>query len=160
MPDSDLLSQTIDAYIGWFAAWHRHAFLDRESAPLEPPPAFNAWRKSAARVLPQEQPALEKLAALHEQLHTLARLVLMKAPNGQIPDGRDYESVLAKYQEMMQGLRRLERAFSAAASGLDALTGLRSRTGLTEDLAREQNRFLRTGRPFWLDDDRSGAHAG
>ena len=50
----------------------------------------------------------------------------------------------------MQGLRRLERAFSVAASGLDTLTGLRSRIGLADDLMREHSRFLCTGRPFCL----------
>lgn len=150
---SGLLSQTIDAYIGWLAAWHRRVFVkstEDDAQELEASSCFDAWCRNAARSLPQDQPAVEKISLLHEQLHTLARLVLMKVPEGQTLDRKDYESVMAKYQELMQGLRRLERAFSVAASGLDPLTGLRSRTGLQEDMIREQNRFMRAGRPFCL----------
>ena len=45
-------------------------------------------------------------------------------------------------------MRRLERAFAAAASDLDPLTGLRTRTSLVRDLEREISRFTRTDRPF------------
>ena len=48
----------------------------------------------------------------------------------------------------MQALRRLERAFAAAASELDPLTGLHTRASLHAEIDREINRFTRTGRPF------------
>jgi diguanylate cyclase (GGDEF)-like protein len=145
-----LLSQTIDAYIGWFAAWHQLVFLQSkglEAAELEPPSTFQTWRRSAVQA---DQLAVAKLTVLQEQLHTLARLVLMKTPQGHVINRADYESVTGKYQEFMQALRRLERAFAVAASSLDTLTGLRSRMGLADDLAREHNRFQRTGRPYCL----------
>ncbi|MDX2027648.1 MAG: diguanylate cyclase [Alphaproteobacteria bacterium] len=152
-PASDLLFRAIDEHIGWLTAWHRLAFLDlaaRSEAEqtLAPSPFFAQWRDSILKTLPQDQPAIERLAALHDQLHTVARLVLMKTPPGEPVARKDYDSVIAKYQELMQGLRRLERALSTAASGLDPLTGLRSRSGLPDDLSREHNRFSRTGRPF------------
>lgn len=144
-----LLSQTIDAYIGWLAAWHREVFPGHARTETPAPSVFQEWRTAALKALPQDDGAIQKISALQEQLHKLARLVFMTAPEEQITR-RDYDSVIMKYEELMQGLRRMERAFASAASGLDPLTGLRSRMGLMEDLAREQNRFLRAGRSFCI----------
>lgn len=155
LPLSNALAEVVDEHIGWLVTWHRLAFLDfskraQEAKKLTEPPGFIRWRHDAVQTLPQDQPAIDHLAAAHEQLHTFARLVLMKAPEGQPVSVKDYDAVVAKYDELMQGLRRLERAFTVAASGLDPLTGLHSRTGLHEELARDYNRFVRTGKPFCL----------
>jgi diguanylate cyclase (GGDEF)-like protein len=150
---SGSLSQAVDDHLDWLAEWHRLAFFDpgpraEQAKKLAPPPSFPVWYQSAIKSLPQDQPAIDHLAIMHDQLHTLARLVLMKTPDGEPLARKDYEAVLGKYEEFMQGLRRLERAFAVAASGLDLLTGLRSRVGLQEDLQREYSRFLRTEKPF------------
>jgi len=150
---SGSLSQTVDDHIGWLTEWHRLAFLDfkaraEQAKRLAVPDSFPLWYKSALTALPQDQPAIDKLAVLHDQLHTLAKLILMKTPEGVPVDAGDYESLVAKYEEFIRGLRRLERAFAVAASGLDLLTGLRSRVGLQEDLVREYSRFLRTEKAF------------
>jgi len=150
---SALLSQLVDDYLQWLLAWHRLMAANAggyKDVPLElkPPPSFAAWRENTSTSLPQDQPAVERLATQHEQLHTLARLVLMKTTEGQSVTRKDDDDVIAKYQELLQGLRRLERAFAAAASDLDPLTGLRTRAGLLRDIERELSRFARTDRPF------------
>jgi diguanylate cyclase len=150
---SGSLSQTVDDHIAWLTEWHRLAFLDlapraAQAKALTAPENFTIWYKSALTALPQDQPSIDRLAVLHDQLHTFARLVLMKTPDGTPVARNDYESVAVKFEEFMQGLRRLERAFSVAASGLDLLTGLRSRVGLQDDLAKEQSRFVRNGKPY------------
>jgi diguanylate cyclase len=149
------LSQAVDDHIEWLTDWNRAAFLDlgprvEQAKKLTPPASFADWYKNALCTLPQDQPSIDRLAVQHDQLHTMAKLVLMKTPDGKPVGRKDYESVIVKYDELMQGLRRLERAFSVAASGLDLLTGLRSRVGLREDLVREHSRFLRTGKPFCI----------
>jgi len=111
---------------------------------------FISWYQQAAILLPQDQPVLDRLAIVHDQMHTMARLVLMKIPDGQALSAEDYESVIGKFQGFMAGIRRLERAFAVAASGLDTLTGLRSRVGMADDVSREIDRFQRTGKPFCL----------
>ncbi|MDR3449344.1 MAG: diguanylate cyclase [Alphaproteobacteria bacterium] len=151
---SALLAQTIDDHIGWMAAWSRTAFyeIENHTAQAENMPApesFAVWRREAAKNL-QDQPMLDRLVSQYDQLHRLARLVMMKAPEGQPVARADYDSVAAKYQEFIVGLRRLERALATAASGLDVLTGLRSRAGMQDDLQRELSRFQRSGKPFCL----------
>ena len=113
------------------------------------PESFSLWRQETVKTL-QDKPALEKLVTLYDQLHKMAHLVILKAPEGALLSCHDYDSVAVKYQDFIFGLRRLERALAAADSGLDTLTGLRSRVGMRDDLARELSRFQRNGKPFCL----------
>ena len=102
---------------------------------------------SAVADLP-EQSAVEHIVAQQEQLHSFTRMVLTKTPMEQPVSTTDSDGVLARYWELMQSLRRYERAMTAAASDLDPLTGLRTRAGMMHDLGHELSRFERTGRVF------------
>jgi diguanylate cyclase len=144
------LADILDEHLDWLCHWHRLAFLvteGREQAvkALPTPLGFMQWRQSVGT-----QPALEKLAALHDQMHLLARLTLMRTPDGMIMEAADYEAVIGKFQGFMAGARRLERAFAIAAAGLDTLTGLRSRVGMSADVTRELERSRRAGKSFCL----------
>ena len=121
-----LLAQTIDDHIEWMSSWSRIAFYgsptqEARDEAITTPESFTLWRSEAAKTL-QDQPALARLVEIFDQLH----------------------------QELLTGLRRIERALATAASGLDTLTGLRSRVGMRDDLIRELNRFQRSGKPFCL----------
>ncbi|WP_448189220.1 diguanylate cyclase [Azospirillum sp. sgz301742] len=146
------LGAVLDEHLRWIGQWHRAAFFhqgqgaDRVSAPA----TFAAWCVAASKDDLAHQPAVEKLAKLHEQMHRHAKLVLLKAATGEPPNETDYDSVIGRFDDFVAQLRRVERAFGAAASGLDPLTGLRSRRGMQEALEREMNRFRRTGQPFCL----------
>ncbi|MGF7174333.1 diguanylate cyclase [Azospirillum doebereinerae] len=152
LPAVDMLGVVLDEHLRWIGQWHRAAFFrdgqggERASAPA----SFAAWCGAASRDDLVHQPAVQKLASLHEQMHRQARLVLLKASGGDTPSEAEYESVIARFEEFTLHLRRLERAFGAAASGLDPLTGLRTRRGMLEALEREHNRYSRTGQTFCL----------
>lgn len=149
---ADGLGAVLDEHLRWIGQWHRAAFFrqgqggDRVSAPA----SFAAWCVAASKDDLAHQPAVEKLANLHEQMHRHAKLVLLKAATGEPPNETDYDSVIGRFDDFVLQLRRVERAFGAAASGLDPLTGLRSRRGMQEALEREMNRFRRAGQPFCL----------
>lgn len=150
---SGSLAQVIDDHIQWFVVWHRLAFCDtatrvEQAQRLAAPDSFFDWYEQAVATLPQDQPLMDRLAVTHDALHKLARLTLVKTPDGKNVDAADYGALTDKYREFLRGARQLERAFAVAASGLDLLTGLRSRVGMHEDLTREQSRFLRGGKPF------------
>lgn len=149
------LARAVDEHTDWFIAWHRLAFIDHRTRSLQvtdlpQPESFAAWRQEAVSVLSQDQPAIEKLAATHEQLHTLARLILMKTPDHQPVSEEDYKAVVDKYRDLIQGLRRLEQAFALMASRMDPLTGLRTRVDMQDELQREMSRFDRNGKSFCL----------
>jgi diguanylate cyclase len=146
---SSLLAQTIDDHIVWMEQFARAAcFKSVRAIEVTEPDSFALWRAEATKSL-HDQPALAKLIELYDQMHRMARLVLLKGPESPVI-ASDYDSVAVKYREFILGLRRLERALATAASGLDPLTGMRSRTGMMEDLTRELSRFQRNGKPFCI----------
>ncbi|MFC7334029.1 diguanylate cyclase [Rhodocista pekingensis] len=148
------LGTVVDEHLRWIGRWHRAAFFWREARlpaeALAMPTAFVQWVREAKEAELSHQPAIDRLVGLHEQLHRLARLLLMRAAEGDPPTLDSYAAVADKFEEFMAQCRRIERAFGAAGSSIDPLTGLRNRTGLYEELEREMNRFRRTGRPFCI----------
>jgi diguanylate cyclase (GGDEF)-like protein len=147
------LATVIDEHLRWLTQWHRAAFFGAETGMTGPdavpmPQAFIHWMRQAKAQALTPQPAVERLIALHEQLHRLARLMLTRIHAGEILSLAGYDAVLDRFDEFIQQCRRFERAFSMAGSGIDPLTGLRNRTGMMEELVREASRFHRSGRPF------------
>ncbi|MBI1207642.1 MAG: diguanylate cyclase [Azospirillum sp.] len=151
----DGIDAVLDEHLLWFGQWQRLVFYGvaaEDGEPSLPPTAtFLRWCQAASREELAKQPAIERLVRLHEQMHRLARVILLRATADRArPSAADYESVAGRYEEFMIQLRRIGRAFSAAAAGLDPLTGLRSRRDMQAELEREYNRFTRTGQPFCL----------
>lgn len=149
------LSLVIDEHMRWLTQWHRAAFFGRETGmrgadAVPMPQSFIKWMREAKAQALTPQPAVERLIALHEQLHRLARLMLVRVAADETLSLAAYEAVLDRYEEFIGLCRRFERAMSMAGSGIDPLTGLRNRTGLMEELGRETSRLRRSGRPFCL----------
>ena len=149
---SDSLGIVLDEHLRWIGQWHRAVFFrggqggERVSAPA----SFAAWCVAVNADDLAHQPAVEKLVTLHEQMHRKAKRLLLKAADGGSPSEAEYEAVIARFEEFVLHLRRVERAFGAAASGLDPLTGLRTRRGMQEALEREHDRFRRSGPLFCI----------
>jgi diguanylate cyclase len=147
------LGKVVDDHIAWLSQWHQAAFYSGsertvKANELKVPTSFLQWQERAHAVMAQQQPLLDRLTQLHDQLHTAAKLVLLRSTDNAALPIEDYEKVLTRFDEFVTAVRRLERAFSEAASGLDPLTGLRTRQGLQEDFNREVNRFKNAGTPF------------
>ena len=149
---AETLGIVLDEHLRWIGQWHRAAFFRRGQGGerVSAPASFAAWCSMASNDDLAQQPAVQKLVTLHEQMHRHARLVLLLSAAGVWPDEADYEAVIGRFEEFVLQLRRVERAFGAAASGLDPLTGLRTRRGMLEALEREQNRFRRAGQVFCI----------
>lgn len=147
------LSGVVDEHLRWLTQWHKAALFTRDSGLSGPdaapePKGFAAWAGRVKHGSMAHQPAFDRLVQLHDQLHRMGRLTLMRAAEGDAPDYATYKAVLEKFEEFIQQCRRIERALSVAGSGIDPLTGLRNRTGLSEEVSRELARFARTGQPF------------
>jgi diguanylate cyclase len=147
------LGKVVDDHIAWLSQWHQAAFYSgtermTRANDLKVPTSFLQWQERAHTVMAQQQPLLDRLTQLHDQLHTAAKLVLLRSTDNAALPIEDYEKVLTRFDEFVTAVRRLERAFSEAAAGLDPLTGLRTRQGLQEDFNREVNRFKNAGTPF------------
>lgn len=146
------LGYVLDAHIAWIGQWHRAVFYGLEDGHdlSAAPTAFAAWVVSARRSELAHQPVIEKLVVLHEQMHRQAKILILKSAAGEAPNRDEYECVIGRFEAFCAQVRRVERAFGAAESGLDPLTGLRTRRGMNEALEREANRFQRSGQPFCL----------
>jgi diguanylate cyclase len=147
---ADGLGVVLDEHLRWIGQWHRAVFYrEGEGVDEETPPAsFARWVSDASDDDLAHQPAVEKLINLHELMHRQARFLRLKATTGDFPTEAEYEGVINRFDEFCVQLRRVERAFGAAQSALDTLTGLRHRRGMGEALEREENRFRRTGQPY------------
>lgn len=144
------LAHVVDEHLRWIGQWHRAAFFGAaaKGAELAAPKAFQAWLKGAQAGDLTAQPAVGRLSELHDQMHRMANMVLKRTTDGQPPSIHAYEAVIEKFDDFMAQLRRVERAFSVARGGIDPLTGLRTRSGLMDELAAEANRLSRTRQPF------------
>lgn len=151
------LTKVIDEHVNWMLAWHQISYASavspqegiKAAAALPLPKTFAQWFKSAAQRLPIEQPAIDRLAVLHDQLHKFARMVLAKA-EGKLPSATDDKMVLTRFIEFMRALRLFERTFAAAVAGRDTMTAMKSRFALCDDLVAEQKRMARNGQVFCL----------
>lgn len=149
------LSKVVDDHISWLSSWHQVAFYggaDRNirAGELKPPTSFTLWVERAVDAMPGQKNILRRIADLYSELHTISKLVILSVPDGEALPIKEYEKVLSCFDEFITAVRRLERAFSEAAAGLDPLTGLRTRQGLEEDFNREMNRLKNAQTPFVL----------
>ncbi|WP_448202769.1 diguanylate cyclase [Azospirillum sp. sgz302134] len=149
---AESLGIVLDEHVCWIGQWHRAAFFrgGEGGMRVSAPASFAAWCVAARKDDLVHQPAVRKLVTLHEQMHRHAKLVLLKAADGDAPTESEYEAVMGRFEEFILQIRRVERAFGAAASGLDPLTGLRTRRGMQEALESEMNRFRRAGQAFCI----------
>jgi diguanylate cyclase len=135
------LGRVVDDHIAWLSQWHQVAFYggpERASRASEAkmPHSFLHWHDRAILDMPSQKAILDRLAEQHEQLHTAAKLVLLRTPDGEALPISDYERILSRFDEFVTAVRRLERAFSEAAA--------------QEDFNREMGRLKNAGTPFTL----------
>jgi diguanylate cyclase len=140
----------------WVALFHRSAICKTEPASCliaedaHASTRFGRWyaERRGAGVFDQE--AFETLAATHQALFNHVTILARRAwRDDRVPEV-EYDALLAKIHAFEDQARRLARAFRAALSDLDPLTGIQNRGNMGRELQREQQRALRTSRPCCL----------
>lgn len=140
------ISKIIDEHIVWSLTFARLALapIAGSKRVLPKSRAFTGWYRNAPQQLPNEQPLIDRLAVLHDQLHKVAAHALDKA--GEAPlDAETYDHVCTCYHNFMVPLRAFDREFTALAHGVDLSTGTRSRFRIIDDLMAEQKVMARHG---------------
>ncbi len=149
-----LLARVIDDYVRWAGIWHQIVFygglMDARHMAALHPASFERWAAALAHHDLGEQPAVDRVMRLRDRLHGLSDQLARRALDGFLPSIDEYRMLINAYEELVIQLRRVERAFNIAASGIDPLTGLRTRQGLGEEVEREMERLRRGGDPFCL----------
>ncbi len=144
------LCKIFDEHMVWLAAWHRAAFIDTQGTRELPKlRCFMSWFRNAAPRLQPELPIIDRMAVLHDELHTYARSCLQAA--GTKPVGADaYVQLTTRFNDFLGLLCQFKLDFNAASNGFDTVTGLRSRFSMNHNMAAEQKRSLWSGQPFSL----------
>lgn len=108
---------------------------------------FGAWYEERRENPPLDQPAFETLVALHEALLNHLALLAERAWKSDKVPVEEYDALLEKVSAFHDQAQRLAKAFQAAISDIDPLTGAQTRQVMQRDLKREVVRVRRSGSP-------------
>jgi diguanylate cyclase (GGDEF)-like protein len=147
------LDRAIEEHVAWLQGWNRAA-LCRLAPPRDVISeqahflcAFGSWYDAHRGEGLLDQPAFRALEDAHREMHDLAReLAGVVAKAGRL-DPQRYDGLVQRVNAFNAQARRLERAFRAALSDLDPLTGVPSRQTMMREIERERERAARTGQP-------------
>jgi diguanylate cyclase len=144
------LSPILDELSEWYSDLLCHLFypedICRDLAECASP-SFELWLKNAADSPYIEPEILQKLENLNRDLHILSGAMFREARDSkQKPLAKCYDQLSTIYF----AIRRVELDAVLEDSGIDALTGLRSKHAMKIDIEREIERLARRGKPFSL----------
>ncbi|MGM0422654.1 MAG: diguanylate cyclase domain-containing protein [Pseudomonadota bacterium] len=149
---SDMLVAEIQSHVDWFTDVIRAAFFF-PGQPVEfemaPPSALLEYLKNnnGAEGMIQ-QTSIERLDHLHQDLCNTAREVIEQSQNGQALSLEMFEKLEQFMDSYTLQLRRIEDELLSTGVSIDPVTGLRSVSGMKEDLKREMDRRDRKNVPF------------
>ena len=93
------------------------------------------------------QPAFATLVGMHQGLYAHAAILAVRGWKDDSIPTAEYDALLHKIESFNEQAGRMARAFRAALSDLDPLTGTNTRMTMEKELMREQQRMRRSGRP-------------
>jgi len=111
---------------------------------------FGIWYGERRDNPPINQPAFESLVVLHEALLNHIALLAERSWKAPKVPVEEYDALLDKVRAFDDQANRLTRAFRAAISDLDPLTGAQTRQVMEKELKREMQRARRSGSPSSL----------
>lgn len=106
---------------------------------------LDEWLSAAHRLPPEACTVAALVAERHRAMHVTAAELLARAHASGRVIVPLYDAFLKARKDFSDAAVQLERALWNRACLLDALTGLRNRHGMLEDLREEQQRALRDG---------------
>lgn len=147
------LAPILDEYTEWFMQLLRRIMYPKdtqEGQVFSKPSSFLQWLDLAEQEKFQAD-ILERLTNLHSDLSVQADKLINESMKGaDTPEYKEFDALMTLFEEFTLRLRRLEKDVLLENSGLDELTGLRSRGTLKKDYNTEMERVSRQGRPFTL----------
>ncbi len=149
----DQLDQAIAEHVVWLKDWHRTLLCDdapsAEDLAYDPSYLcrFGSWYVRNQHRGLVDQPVIRNLADLHRNMHDRAEALSEVARDGETLPRDKYDAFMDTAGAFIAQARRLEKAFSAATSDLDPLTGLHNRQAMMKELEQERARALRTESP-------------
>lgn len=154
--DSQLnaLAPVLDEHAEWYNRVLRHVFYPEKKMDtdlLAIPDSFEQWTMSVSQIEGVQKEGLDRVRRVHADMHEAAKFLIENSEQGiEKPAVKRFDTFVTLYDEFVSNIRRLEREAAMSDSGLDALTGLRTRNVMAKDLEREMERRARRGKAFCL----------
>ncbi|MFP4313697.1 MAG: diguanylate cyclase domain-containing protein [Alphaproteobacteria bacterium] len=148
------LSSVLDEYAAWYGELLACLFYPQQKAceGLDKiHVVFKQWLQETKNRDVLDMGYLARIENIHTDLVGISNaLVSHVIQNKTPPDFQSFEKLSAVFEEFVNHMRRLEKDSVLEDSGIDVLTGLRSKKTLYPDLAMEMERLARRGKPFCL----------
>lgn len=148
------LSTVLDEFASWYGELLGCLFYPAETSCDDLGKIhmiFDEWLKKTKQQEILEQEYLATIANIHNDLKDMAISLVNHVMNTKSkPDYDSFTKLSALFEEFINSMRRLEKDSVLEGSGIDVLTGLRSKNTLHADLAIEMERLARRGKPFCL----------
>jgi len=147
------LSIVWEEHIVWYNAVLRAAMypdLGEQGRIIQKPESLIPWITKARETKNLEQAALDHIHKAYNDLYLAGDQLLFEAATDQKPGAALFDSFTSLFEIFSSQLGHLEKNYVMEGSGLDPVTGLRSKTVLQSDMERELERFSRQGTQFTL----------
>jgi len=151
-----MIEGALDAHADWLHRWHRAAVCglppDREVVSRHGPEIsrFGSWFDlNRGRELVR-QPVFQQLWSSYADMREHGRSLALKAVDGSQLVARDYDALMEKADRFVVIARRIRDAFQRAVFDIDPLTGVHNRHSMMQELDRERERSLRTGKALCI----------
>lgn len=148
------LSTVLDEFANWYGDLLGCLFYPAEGSCDDLDKVhmiFEEWLAETKRMEILEQEYLARIGRIHQDLKEVSQnLIRSVTANNSKPDYSSFSKLAGLFQEFINSTRRLEKDSVLEDSGIDVLTGLRSKNALHSDLAVEMERLSRRGKPFCL----------
>lgn len=149
------LHNVLDDFREWFlqvAARLFYPLQDHEGEYMVPnPESFEIWLVESQKDNVVSKDMVKNLTELHSDLLAQALTLLNETSRSRAaPSFSEYSKLSMLFDEFARHVRRLEKDCMVGVSGVDTLTGLRTKEMLDKDVRREMDRLSRQGKPFAL----------
>lgn len=147
----DMIVTEIESLLDWRNHIMRQCFFPgSEARPADPqaPSALLMWCKRGAESGSIDRKVVDRLVLVYEELCRAAKGIADHCAGGAPPSLEIYDAFERQFEAFVVQVRRLHQDISNAGMAVDAVTGLRTVSGMTSDLKREQDRFDRKGTSF------------
>jgi diguanylate cyclase (GGDEF)-like protein len=148
-----MLLAELDALVDWRAVLFRKTFYSDypvNNTASRLPDNIVVWCEQQATAGQLDRNLFQKLKTSHEDLELAARQFADSVAEGKRPPIDFYDTFENQYISYLGQVRRLHQDVSDSGMSIDPLTGLRTVSGMMNELQREQDRFDRKGTPYSL----------
>lgn len=149
---TDMIMSEVDALIDWHSAVLRQCFfpgVEGKPVDYQAPSALLMWCKRGAEQGTVDRAVAERLARMHDEVCKAAKEALDHCAKD-ILTTELYDALERQVEAFIIHIRRLQQDLSGEAAAVDIVTGLRTASGMRNDVRREQDRYDRKGTPFCI----------